>query len=203
MTDNIYKLTKKDIAIGAQTIKSAFTHDPLWKKLFDGEENEDIKRLAFFEIPLRQGIYYGNAYAPSSNLEGVGVVIPGKYAATSIWQMLRTGSFSAVARMGADLGKRVNELFKPLLNEHKEHKSKGDYLYINILGVSLEYQKKGFGGTILKAALEEGKEKKLPLYLETETEENVRFYEKHGFKITKTVTLPVVDHKMWIMVKEP
>lgn len=202
MIKNIYKLTKKDISIGAEVLKSAFTEDPLWHKLFHGEENEDIKRLAFFEIPLRQGIYYGNAYAPSIKLEGIAVVLPGKYAVSTIWHMIRTSSFGAVSRMGVEIGKKVNQIFKPFIKEHKEYRAKGDYLYINILGVSQEHQGNGFGGEVLKAAIKEASVKKLPLYLETETEENVRFYEKYGFKVMKDITLPLVDHKMWIMVKE-
>lgn len=203
MTKNIYKLTKKDIPLGAETLSSAFTNDPLWQKLFQGSEYEDKKRKAFFEIPLRQGIYYGNAYGSSSNLEGVGVVIPGKYAYTTLWQVIRTGCLGAISRVGNEIGSKVNKMFEPFIKEHKALNAKGEYLYINILGVNLLNQGKGLGGALLNAIIDEANQKSLPLYLETETEENVRFYEKYGFKVYKTITLPIVDHKMWTMIKEP
>jgi len=39
--------------------------------------------------------------------------------------------------------------------------------------------------------------------LETETEDNVRFYEKYGFETVKKTNLLVVDLPMWEMKREP
>ena len=45
--------------------------------------------------------------------------------------------------------------------------------------------------------------KKVPLYLETETENNVAMYEKYGFKVVKKTTLPIINLPMWEMVRAP
>ncbi len=43
----------------------------------------------------------------------------------------------------------------------------------------------------------------LNLYLETEKEENLRFYEKHGFTVLEKINLPILDLPMWLMLRSP
>ena len=43
----------------------------------------------------------------------------------------------------------------------------------------------------------------IPIYLETETENNVRLYEKFGFKTLDQRILPVVNLPVWEMKREP
>jgi len=45
-------------------------------------------------------------------------------------------------------------------------------------------------------------EKAVPAYLETEPEDNVRFYEKHDFKVREEFMLPG-GPKVWTMIYEP
>ena len=40
-----------------------------------------------------------------------------------------------------------------------------------------------------------------PIYLETETEENVSLYKKFGFEILKKITLPELNLPMWEMIR--
>ena len=49
------------------------------------------------------------------------------------------------------------------------------FVYLQIIGVASENQGKGHGGKLLKELLVMTDEAKLPIYLETETESNVRF----------------------------
>jgi hypothetical protein len=39
--------------------------------------------------------------------------------------------------------------------------------------------------------------------LKTETESNVRLYERFGFRTVKTIALPELNLPMWEMVREP
>ncbi len=43
----------------------------------------------------------------------------------------------------------------------------------------------------------------LPVYLETETEANVRSYQRLGCRVLETMTLPVVELPAWLMLCEP
>ena len=66
-----------------------------------------------------------------------------------------------------------------------------------------ELQGQGFGGKLLSALIEESKEAGIAIYTETQTERNVRFYEKLGFKQLGQITLPIIDLPQWELIREP
>ncbi len=200
--NQLLKLNKENLKSCVEVVKSSFRNDPLWERVFKGEADEDNKRLSFFEMPLRLGLTYGEVYSTSPELEGVSILIPGSKVKTSIWRMLRSGGLGAAMKLGSSLGSKLDKIFKPLEDDHKINMGDRDYLYISILGVDFDKQGQGFGGQLLKGLINISSDRDLPLYLETETEENVRFYEKFGFKVIKKINLPIVDHPMWEMLRE-
>ena len=62
-----------------------------------------------------------------------------------------------------------------------------EYIYLIIIGVSPEHQDQGHGGKLLRALIEESNITRIPIYLETATEKNIRMYEKIGFSETGRV----------------
>ena len=78
-----------------------------------------------------------------------------------------------------------------------------EYVYLLIIGVASEYQGQGLGGKLLRALIEESEEAGIPIYTETQTERNVRFYERQGFKQLDRITLPVIHLPHWEMIREP
>ena len=59
------------------------------------------------------------------------------------------------------------------------------------------------GGALLQPGLEKADRERVPCYLETAKEINVRFYEKHGFQVVKKVDLPRGGPPVWTMLREP
>ncbi|HKL47080.1 MAG TPA: GNAT family N-acetyltransferase, partial [Candidatus Izemoplasmatales bacterium] len=57
-------------------------------------------------------------------------------------------------------------------------------------------------GKLLRALIAMTDEVKLPIYLETETENNVHLYERFGFKTLEKMALPVINQPMWTMLRE-
>ena len=71
------------------------------------------------------------------------------------------------------------------------------------MGVSQEFQGKGFGGKLLRAVIEKAETERKPIYLETQKEENVNLYEKFRFSVKKKVILPEpLNLPMWLMVRD-
>jgi ribosomal protein S18 acetylase RimI-like enzyme len=77
------------------------------------------------------------------------------------------------------------------------------YLYILMVGVTPTHQGKGLGSSLLRALMADCDEQGLPIYLETETQENVRMYDRYGFELVKQVTLEKLGLPMWEMMREP
>ncbi len=65
------------------------------------------------------------------------------------------------------------------------------------------HQGNGLGGSLLRSLIHRCDGEGLPIYLETETEENVRLYEHFGFDVVQRVTFDKLGVPMWEMIKEP
>jgi len=84
-----------------------------------------------------------------------------------------------------------------------KHHLREPHYYLFAIGVDPADQGKGIGSHLVVHVLNNMcNERGLPAYLETATEENVRFYEKHDFKVREEFRLPK-GPKIWTMIYEP
>jgi len=199
----LYRVKKGDIIRAGKVLAEAFQHDPLWNKIYEGESNIEKRFRAHFEVPVRYCLKYGEVYAPSENLEGVIGLVPGKYADMNAWRAILSGTMNVGMRMGLNTAMKMGTIFKSVVEDRREHMAGGAFLYVLVFGVATELQGKGFGRKLMDAAIEKSEREGLHLYLETETEENVKMYEHFGFRLLKMINLPIVDLPMWEMVREP
>ena len=199
----LYRVQKGDIARASKVLADAFQHDLLWNKIYEGDPDIGKRFHAFFEGGVRYCLKYGEVYAPSENLEGVIGLVPGKYADMNAWRAIRSGTMGVGMRMGLNTAKKMGTIFKPIVKDRREHMAGYAFLYVLVFGVSTGLQGKGFGRQLIGAAIEKSEREGLHLYLDTETEENVKMYEHFGFRLLKKITLPVVELPMWEMVRKP
>jgi ribosomal protein S18 acetylase RimI-like enzyme len=204
--ENLYKVQKKDIHKAGAVLADAFQHDPVWTKVFEGVPKIDQKMGAWYEGAIRYCLKYGEVYATSEHLEGIAACVPGDLAEMTFWRMIRSGSIRSGMKMGITMVRRTQKImlvFAPLEADRKANMKGRAHLYLMIIGVISEFQGQGFGGKLLGALIEESEQVGVPLYLETETERNVRMYERLGFKLVNQISLPVINLPMWEMVREP
>jgi GNAT superfamily N-acetyltransferase len=89
------------------------------------------------------------------------------------------------------------------VEEAKKSLNLAPYIHLLIMGVSQEFQGKGFGGKLLRALIEKAETEKKPIYLETQKEDNINFYEKYGFSVKKKIMLPEpLNLPMWLMLRD-
>lgn len=193
----LYKIQKKDIPKASAVLANAFQHDPLWLKFFEDEPNIDQKFHFFFEIPVRYCYKFGEVYASSENLEGIAAWAPGDLSYMTVWRMIQSGSFFAGMKLGAKAGRKMETVFKPMEEDRKKNMEGKSFIYLLVIGVATDLQGKGFGGNLLRALIDKCDKSGVHLYLETETEQNVKWYEEFGFKLINKITLPIVNHPMW------
>lgn len=196
----LYRLQKKDLPKAAEILANAFMDDPLacaFKELPDFKE----KFTAFFQVPITYAHKYGEVFAPSKDLEGIMAWTPGHKAEMSLWRIMRSGAIKPAMQMG-----QAYKNIKPFVvqtTKDRKHFMKGkDFYYLAIIGVSPDHQGKGFGKRLLQAFIEHGKKNDLPLYLETETEQNSSLYQHFGFKTLNQTEMPSLNMNLWSMVRE-
>ena len=78
------------------------------------------------------------------------------------------------------------------------HDPRRPHLHVDPLGVETDLQGRGIGSQLLRRFCEMADEASLPGYLETDTPENVRLYERFGFQVTGNATImSSTDWFMW------
>ncbi len=193
--DDLYQVQKKDVHRAALMLADAFHHDPVWNAVFG--DAAIAQRAAAFETPVRYGLKYGEVYAPSEILEGVAAWLPGTVADMTFWRILRSGALWPGMKIGAQIMRKMQPVFRPIEIDRRETMRGKSYLYLQIIGVAPAFQGKGFAGRLLRALIEKSAQTGVVLYLETETESNVSMYEHLGFTVIKKITLPIVNLPMW------
>ena len=199
----IKKLNKKEIYKASTVLADAFQDDPLWNKLFEGEEDLEIRFRNFFEVPLRFCMKYGEVWSTSDEYEGVAAWVPGKLSYMTFWRMIQSGSIIPAMKMGSKIGKTMQKAFASVDTDRKSSMKGKNFIYLFVIGVSTKNQGRGFGGKLINPLLEHADKNGLYVYLETETEANVRLYERIGFKTIKKIDLPVFELPFWEMAREP
>lgn len=198
---NLYRLRERDIPKADRVLTDAFRPDPLWSRVLAGSKT--VQQRGLFEVPIRYCLRYGEVYATSENLEGIITWVPGDLADMPMWRLIRSGAIWSGLKMALQLYSKLGPVFKPIEADRKENMKKSPFIYLPVLGVASEFQGQGFGGKLLSALVAESEQARLPIYLETESEGNVRWYERFGFESVKQINLPVINLPMWEMARTP
>lgn len=198
---NLYKLLKKDVRQAGMVLADAFRDDPVWKKVFS--DARLAQQQSVFEVPVRYCLRYGQVYATSENLESIITWVPGNLADMTIWRLICSGTVWSGSKGGFRLASKIEPIFRPIEADRQTNMKGIPHLYVPILGVATGFQGQGLGGKLLNSLITESERAGVPIYLETETEKNVRWYGKFGFETIKQIALPIIDLPMWEMVRKP
>lgn len=95
----------------------------------------------------------------------------------------------------------LKTVFKVLgwVGEWSKHDPKSPHWHLGPLAVDPPHQGKGIGDLLLAAACELAENSGAPVYLETDRESNVGFYEKRGFKTVGSSMIHGVEN--WYMIR--
>ncbi|MBN2005441.1 MAG: GNAT family N-acetyltransferase [Anaerolineae bacterium] len=197
--DALYRVQRKDVPRAGAVLTNAFQHDPVWSAIFDGVAPE--RRIGAFETPVRYCLKYGEVCAPSAALEGVAAWVPGELADMTPWRMLVSGAIWSGMKMGMTATRKMMPVFAPIEKDRKATMQGKSFIYLLVIGVAPQFQGQGFAGKLVRALIDKSGRAGVPIYLETETESNVRMYEHLGFEVVKEITLPIINLPMWEMVR--
>ncbi|MBI9032423.1 GNAT family N-acetyltransferase [bacterium] len=200
--EDLYKVDKSELSKAIMVLSDSFKEDVLVKKLFGKSADRRRDLTSFGEFLLKHCYMYGSVYATSDKFEGVIAIIQGENSNMTLWRMIRSGSIFAFLRMGIKVFIKMGTVMSPIDIVRRKQMKNRNFIYIQIIGVCHHNQGMGYGGMMLKQVIAIAEDFNLPLYLETETESNVRFYERYGFKIREKMKLPLINQEMWAMVRE-
>ena len=199
--NNIIRLNKNHIKSAGILLGRALFDDPVSIHVIPDSNERKEKLNHVFQMTACLGVFYGEAYATSENLEGIAVWIPFTNFKEKKLRMLRCATKAKLNKLGREAGKR----FKPIevINKNTHIKfALYEHWYLQSLGVDPEFQGRGYGSSLLISQLQKIDEQGLPVYLETSTEKNVRFYQKFGFEVVEEIIIPGTQVPEWFMLRK-
>ncbi|MFX1378555.1 MAG: GNAT family N-acetyltransferase [Promethearchaeota archaeon] len=200
--DSYFKLTPDYIDKICKVAGEAFQEDPTTLFIYPDEKERKEKLQYGFRMIYNYGMRHGVAYATSNHLEGIIVWLPPNKTFPSTWTLMRNGGFYTMRKVGLKLKamKRTMTVFGYTETKHKEL-APFDHWYLQNIAVKPEEQRKGYGGHLLRAMIPKIENEGFPIYLETNNEKNLGFYQKYGFEIIDHVTIPETDVPLWCMLR--
>ncbi|MFW9881376.1 MAG: GNAT family N-acetyltransferase [Candidatus Thorarchaeota archaeon] len=201
--DGFFKLTSDYIEKVCKVAGEAFQEDPSTLFIYPDEKERKQKLQYGFRMIYNYGMRHGVAYAISNNLEGIIVWLPPNKVFPSTWTLMRHGGFYTMRKVGLKLKalKRTMAVFGYIETKHKEL-APFDHWYLQNIAVKIKEQGKGYGGLLLTLMIEKIDSEDLPIYLETNNEKNLGFYQKYGFEIIEHIIIPETDVPLWCMLRK-
>lgn len=198
----VFRVTRDNAAEAGEALAMAFQNEPATDFFFPPSEGDKLGKLrALFgwamEYRVRLDIPALAVFAKDERrIAGAATLRIPKMPddmglAEELW-----GDMESV------FGAKALERFDRYEAGQKKHLKQEPHHYLVAIGVHPDFQGQGYGGELLKAAIDlaEADEDSIGIGLDTGSESNQKFYEKYGFELVATEPL---DEKVMRLMFRP
>ncbi|WDV56690.1 GNAT family N-acetyltransferase [Streptomyces coeruleorubidus] len=191
---SVRPITDADVPTAVDTLARAFADYPFTRHVIaaDGHE-ERIRR--YQELCLtRIGMVYGRVWVADGG------------RAVAVWAVPGMDPSPAFAELGPILGELSGDraaMAAAADAAMAPYRPKEPGRFLETVAAAPEAQGKGLGNAVLVPGIQEAERAGCPVFLETSSDANVRFYERLGFKVTADVQLPDNGPRTWCMRRNP
>ncbi len=199
--EDTIKLDKTQVRAAGEVLGRSLRDDPVSVYNIPDKEKRHAVMKHIFQMTSCLGVKYGETHATSPNLEGIAVWLP--YINKEFKMITNIGCLlkSKVYKLGREAGKRIKPIEEHNTSVHREV-APGDHWYLQTLGVEPAHQGKGYGSLLMEYMLEKiDNSNPLPIFLETSTEINVKFYKRFGFEVMEEGIIPETDVEQWYLLR--
>eukprot|EP01133_Synstelium_polycarpum_P018875 gene18875-22577_t len=145
---------------------------------------------------------YSKTLAGKEDMTGLLICQPPYETGVSVAQMVKCGFAMAPLKMGMAALSRVLILFDQSERVHNQYTKDIPHWYINCIVTDPNIQNKNAGSGLIDTVLSLADAQKVHVYTDTASEDSLRFFERHGFKIVhNAVNSATVS--FWALMREP
>lgn len=196
MTD-VRRATRKDVADLSRALSLAFADDPVMEWLYGTEPAPQAKLERMFATMLRAWyLRHDETWTTTDGIAGAAIWTPPGHWRPGVLDQLRTAP--TMLRL---IGRRMSLIGRGMRTIEKHHLREPHY-YLAVLGTDPSKQGKGFGSAMLQPVLQRCDDEGALAYLESSKEQNIPFYQRHGFVVQPELRLPE-GPLLWPMLREP
>jgi hypothetical protein len=194
----IVSMRPEDAETVGHALADAFHDEPNFTYMLPDEEKRREVLPWFLTAAVKTGHMYGEVHT-TPDLQGAAVWLsPG--TELGLTEMLRTGLIKMPFMFGWSAFMRSMRLNSQI--EKIQQKMVGDRRwYLMVLGVAPSAQGQGLGGVLMQPVLERADAAGIPCFLETFSERNLSFYQKHGFTVRGRGTISGDGPPYWVMMR--
>ena len=194
---------RSDFSRAGDVLGRAFHDDPQWVWLMPDPAERKVKLPVMFTGATKMATVAGGRADRSPGFEAIALwIAPGRDI--GLWAFLRSSSTSArwiLTPPVPDI-RRMNGVMRSF-DERRKELVPEPHWYLMALGTDPQHQGHGFGSALVRAGLQRAERDGTPVYLETESEINVPFYQRLGFEVIEEMTLPQFDAPFSLMIRRP
>lgn len=185
----------------AETLTRAFADDPIYTYVLPDRATRLRATQRMWQALLAAGLRYGEVYTTPTQ-QGVACwMAPGQTEMTLV-RTARTGFGLMRAVFAFPPASRQRFLgIARYTDELRRRDMQRPFWYLWVMGVDPACQGQGVGGRLMEPVLARADEQGLPCYLETESERNVAFYERRGFRVLRAGQPLGHPVRLWTMVR--
>jgi GNAT superfamily N-acetyltransferase len=195
-------LTDEQILPAAEILTQAFLDDPLAIYTFPDREQRSQAFAHFMLASLREGVFLKGVYSTIGQATGAAIWYAPDAHDLTPEQAEQVGWSQVEAQFGSEAYKRFTDFYQYVSQVHKRIMAEPHW-YLNLLGVSPHHQRQGIGSALIAPVLQQADRDNIPCYLETYKEQNVAFYQRHGFHLIESALEPQSQVAFWSMRREP
>ena len=194
----VRKATRADADALVDVLVRSFDADPVANWFVRQDERRAEGFEAFFGTAVRQlTLPHGEVYTTADRAGAALWVPPGR------WRMGWARQLLLLPRGLRASGPRgLPRSLRSLAALDRLH-PRWPHLYGMFIGVDPDQQGRGIGSALMRTVIERCDRTGLPAYLEGTAEDNVRLYERFGFRTVQQLALPGAGPTSWLMWRMP
>ncbi len=199
---DVIKMKPEHKKRAVQVVADAFYNYPSLMHYFPDEKRRTRWLPWHMERTINSAIAYGEAWV-TEDVCGILLFLPPGRTRLSDWEFVKCGFLALPLVIGLRHYPSVAECEKRVADTQEKLLAGRPHYYLWSLTVSPAKQRSGSGKALLESFLAKTDREGLPVYLETHKPENVAYYERFGFRLILTDTVPKHNLKFWCLLREP
>jgi GNAT superfamily N-acetyltransferase len=196
-------MVAEDRSRAVVALARAFQDDPVFAFLVPDSISQARAALTFMTAPVIDAERYHEVWTASVGDQVVGAAVwlpPGTYPRGPRRETLSVlREIRSVHRLGSRLAASLR-LYGEIDRVHKLMTV--PHWYLVLLACDPAWQRQGHGSALLAPVLQRADEEGVPAYLETQKEENLPWYRRHGFEVVQEISARGCP-RMWAMRRDP
>ena len=188
--------------MASDVLSESFFDYPMFTFYFSDPKRRTRYLSWYFRNILNCALCYGEVYT-TPEISGVIFTLPPGHTKISAWEYIQNGFFLTPFVLGFRKYKQSMDCESFVGYTHEILMENRLHYYLWGLAVHPSQKSKGIGAALMQPVLAKADARKMPIYLETHDENNIQYYQKHGFDLIHTVRIPRYELPIWCMLREP